>query len=288
MRRIPVGQTLRDAYSFTGAHLGGIIGLIWVSIVMLTIARFFTFLRFYNDFIDFMASGNAAHIGSSMLMMIGYVVALLLLYAVMFTAVIQLALGARTAPEFIHFAFGPLEWRMFRAFFALASLMLLLGTTVLIAANAAVVLVPGAAKAQGAVGAFGVLGMLVVFVMVMARFLLLLPAIAVSETAPALRRAWALSAGNFLPLLGVLLGLFLPLLLVMAAIDLGMGEKPAAMPGAATQVQIVAAVMHARQTLPLTCGLGFLFSPLVIGLLAGASVSVWRTLKDEPSVEILA
>ena len=130
MRRIPVGQTIRDAYSFTGTHLGGIIGLIWVSMVMLTIACFFTFLRFYNDFIDFMASGNAAHIGSSMLMMIGYVVALLLLYAVMFTAVVQLALGARTAPEFIHFAFGPLEWRMFRAFFALASLMLLLGTTV--------------------------------------------------------------------------------------------------------------------------------------------------------------
>ena len=82
MRRIPVGQTLRDAYSFTSAHLGGIIGLIWVSMVMLAIARFFTFLRFYNDFIDFMASGNAAHMGSSILMMIGYVVALLLLYAV--------------------------------------------------------------------------------------------------------------------------------------------------------------------------------------------------------------
>ena len=67
-----------------------------------------------------------------------------------------------------------------------------------------------------------------------------------------------------------------------------MGEKPAAMPGAATQVQIVAAVMQARQILPQSCGLGFLFSPLVIGLLAGASVSIWRTLKDEPSVEILA
>ena len=109
MRRIPVVQTIRDAYSFAGAHLGGIIGLIWISMVMLTTARFFTFLRFYNDFIDFMASGNAAHMGSSMLMMIGYVVALLLLYAVMFTAVVQLALGSRPAPEFIHFAFGPLD-----------------------------------------------------------------------------------------------------------------------------------------------------------------------------------
>jgi hypothetical protein len=288
MRRIPVAQTIRDAYIFAGAHLGGIIGLIWVSMVMITIARFFTFYRFYNDCIDFMSSGNAAQMGPSILMLLGYMVALLLLYAVMFTATVQLALGARTAPAFIHFSFGPLEWRMFRAFFALVGLMLLLGTTVLVTANALLVLVPGAAKAQGAVGGFVVLGILGIGMVAAARFMLLLPAIAVSETAPALRRAWALSAGNFFPLLGVLLGLFAPLLLVLVLIDIGMGETAAVVPGATAQVQMAAAIMHARQTLPLTCGLGFFFSPLVIGLLAGASVSVWRTLKDEPSVEILA
>jgi hypothetical protein len=287
MRRISVAQTIRDAYSFAGTHLGGIIGLIWVSMVMITIARYFTFYRFYNDFIDFMASGNGAQMGPSLLMMIGYLVALLLLYAVMFTAVVQLALGARSAPAFIHFTFGPLEWRMFRAFLALASLMLLLAFTVLIAANA-LLLVPGGGKAQAAIGGLAILAVMGISVAVLARFLVLLPAIAVNETAPALRRAWALSAGNFLPMLGVLLGLFVPLLVVLVLIDFGMGEKAEALPGAATQVQMVAAVMHARQTLPLTCGLGFLFSPLVIGLLAGASVSAWRTLKDEPSVEILA
>jgi hypothetical protein len=285
MRRIPVGQTIRDAYGFAGANLGGIIGLIWVSMVMITIARFFTFNRLYNDFIDFLASGNAAHMGPAMLMFIGYVVAMLLLNAVMFTAAVQLALGSRSATGMIHFAFGPLEWRMFRAFFALLGLMVLASTTVLIAANA-LALLPGGGKA--AVGAFLMLGSLVGLVSLSARFLVLLPAIAVSETAPALRRAWALSAGNFLPLLGILLGLFLPLLAVMALIDVGMGEKPAMLPDAASQVQLMAAVIHARESLPLACGLSFLFSPLIIGLLAGASVSAWRTVKDEPSVEILA
>jgi len=33
-------------------------------------------------------------------------------------------------------------------------------------------------------------------------------------------------------------------------------------------------------------GLGFLISPLVVGLLAGASASVWRALKDEPAMDI--
>ena len=91
MRRIPALQTIRDAYVFAGAHLGGVIGLIWVSMVMITIARFFTFIRFYNDLIDFLASGNAAQMGPAMLMMMFYLVALMLLYAVMFTAVVQMA-----------------------------------------------------------------------------------------------------------------------------------------------------------------------------------------------------
>lgn len=286
MRRIPVAQTIRDAYIFAGTNLGGIIGLIWVSMVMITVARFFTFYRFYNDFIDFLASGNGAQMGPAMLMMMGYLVAVMLLYAVMFTAVIQLALGARTAPSVIHFTFGPLEWRMFRAFFALAGLMLLVAAIVMVGANA--VLMLGAAKSQGAAGAFAIMAMLGIGVVVLARFLLLAPAIAVNEAAPVLRRAWTLSAGNFLPLLGVLLGLFLPLLLVVSLIDAAVGGKPDVTPGATTQVQMLAAVMHARQTLSLTCGLGFFFSPLMIGLLAGASVSVWRTLKDEPKVEILA
>ena len=60
MRRISVVATIRDAYIFTLTQLGSVIGLIWVSMVMITVARFFTFYRFYNEFGDFMASGNAA------------------------------------------------------------------------------------------------------------------------------------------------------------------------------------------------------------------------------------
>jgi len=288
MRRIPVVATIREAYVFAATHLGGVIGLIWVSMVMITIARYFTFYRFYNDFIDFLASNNTAQMGPTLLMMLFYLVAALLLYAVMFVAVIQLALSARAAPAFIHFAFGPLEWRMFRAFFAFAGLMLLIAMAIMIAVNAGFALVPAAKANQAAVSTVMILAMFCIGLVLTARFLLLLPAIAVNETAPALRRAWALSAGNVLPLLGVLLGIFLPVALVFVLIDLGLGEKSGALTGATSQLQMVAAVMQARQTLPLTCGLSFFFSPLVIALFAGASVSAWRTLKDEPTAEIVA
>jgi len=119
-----------------------------------------------------------------------------------------------------------------------------------------------------------------------ARFLLLAPAIAAGETEPVLKRAWALSAGNFWRLLGVLLALFLPLFLFSVFLELGLAQKSAAIAGATQQLQVIAAMMQARQILPLTCGLSFFFAPVVIGLYCGASVSAWRAVKDEPAVDI--
>lgn len=289
MRRVPVAATLRDAYAFTATHLGGIIGLIWVPMVIVTVAQFFIFHRYYNDFIDFAASGNAAQMGSSVLLMLGYIVAALLLYAVMFVAATQLALGTRSNGAIVHFAFGPLEWRMFRALFAFTGLMVLAALVIVMAANAALAFGQGGSKlsqaAAAAIMGFGLLGLALVLA---PRFLLLLPAVSVSESAPVLRRTWFLSTGNFLRLMAVFLGLFAPLFVILVAVDFALGDKAQPVAVAGEQIQLIATVLHARQALPLTCGLSFLFSPLIVGLFAGASVSVWRALKDEPSVEIVA
>jgi hypothetical protein len=287
MRLVPVVATIRDAYAFTATHLGGIIGLIWVPMVIATIAQFFTFHRYYNDFIDFMASGNAAQMGPSVLLMLGYIVAALLLYAVMFVAVTQLALGTRSNGAIVHFAFGPPEWRMFRAFFAFTGLMVLAAVIIMMAANA-VLMLGGSKLSQAAAGGVMGLGLLGLALVLTPRFLLLLPAVSVSEAAPVLRRAWFLSAGNFLRLMAIFLALFAPLFVMLVVVDFALADKVQSVAAAGEQVQLIATVMHARQTLPLACGLSFLFSPLIVGLFAGASVSAWRALKDEPSVEILA
>ena len=59
-----------------------------------------------------------------------------------------------------------------------------------------------------------------------------------------------------MPLLGVLLALFLPVLLFFVLMELGLGRKAPPAAGATPQLQMIAAIMQARQTLPLTCGLG--------------------------------
>ena len=286
MRRISAIATIRDAYVFTFTHLGGVIGLIWVSMVMITVAQFFTFHRFYNDYINVLAAnGNPAQMGPTLLMMLAYIVAWLLLYSVMSVAVVQLALGSRASPAFAHFAFGPLEWRLFRAFAAFAGLLFLISLTVEIVINSAMPAIGGTGSQAGE-GLF-MLVMIGIVLALSARFLLL-PALAVNEAGPALRRAWALSAGNLLPLIGVMLGLLLPLGVVFVGIlDIAIGLKGgAAVTSGSPEVQKMAALLLMRDTLPLICGLSFLFSPLVVGLCAGASVSVWRALKDEPALDI--
>jgi hypothetical protein len=286
MRRVPVVATVRDSYIFTATHLGGIIGLIWVPMLLLTVMGFFSFQRYYNDFIEAMAGSNPAALGPSLLMMLGYLVAALLLHAVMYVAVIQLALGTRTAPAIAHFAFGPLEWRMFRAFLAFVGVMLAFLIPAVIVGNAAQLLAPAKIPMLGPMLLLAAIYGAVL--LAMPRFMALLPAIAVNETVPVLRRSWQLSAGNFWRLLAVLLAIFLPVLVLFAALEAALtGGAPSAVAGT-DQMQLMAGIMRARETLPLLSGLGFLVSPLVVGLFAGASVSAWRALNEDARTDITA
>jgi hypothetical protein len=281
MARVPVVATVRDAYTFTINHLGGIIGLIWVPMLLLTVMGFFSLHRYYSDFIEAMSGGSTAALGPSMLMMIGYLIAALLMQAIMYVAVVQLALGQRTAPAVAHFAFGPAEWRMFRAFLAFVGLLLALIIPVFVIGSAAL----GTTGVRAYQMLMLVLVVYGIILLSMPRFLMLLPAIAVGETVPVLRRSWQLSSGNFGRLLLVLIAVFGPVLIIFGLLEMVLASQvPAAAPGATEKMQMVAAVTRARQMLPYMSGLAFLIYPLIIGLFAGASVSAWRTLKDEPSV----
>ncbi len=281
-RPISVGATVRDAYTFLGANFSAIIGVIWLPTVLISVAQFFTFHRFYNDMVNALASGNTAPAAPALLMLLGYVVAKLLLSALMCVGVVQLALGGRPSSALIYIAFGPAEGRLFRAFCGFAGLFFMAAMTVVILAGIAET--PDS-RLQG-LGPLMMLALVAGAVLLAARLLALAPAIAAGETGPVLRRAWALSAGNFWRLLGVLLALFLPLFLFSVLLELGLAQKGAATAGATPPLQVIAAMMQARQILPLTCGLSFFFAPVVIGLYCGASVSAWRAVKDEPAVDI--
>jgi hypothetical protein len=280
MRQMPVVATLRDAYSFTLTHLGSVIGLIWVPMVLLTVMGFFSSQRYYNTTIEALASNNAEQIWSSLLMWLAYLIAALLLQAVMYVAVTQLALGLRSGPVWAHFAFGQAEWRMFRALLAFTGLMFPL---FLFGSALVNVVVLQAAPAAPAI-------LLIFYGLILAaiaRFFVLLPAISATESGPLLRRAWMLTAGNFWRLLAVLLAIIVPLFILAILLMVPVAQRLPPLPtGGSPQVQQLAMLTWLRQALPFLWGLLFLIWPLVMGLFAGASVSAWRALKDEPVLDI--
>jgi len=277
---MPVVATLRDAYSFTLTHLGSVIGLIWVPMVLLTVMGFFSSQRYYNTTIEALASNNAEQIWSSLLMWLAYLIAALLLQAVMYAAVTQLALGLRSGPVWAHFAFGQAEWRMFRALLAFTGLMFpffLFGSALV-----NVVVLQAAPAAPAALLIF--YGLILAAI---ARFFVLLPAISATESGPLLRRAWMLTAGNFWRLLAVLLAIIVPLFIFAILLMVPVAQRLPPLPtGGSPQVQQLAMLTWLRQALPFLWGLLFLIWPLVMGLFAGASVSAWRALKDEPVLDI--
>lgn len=284
MRRISVIAVVRDAYAFAFAHLGAIIGLIWVPTLLLTVMGFFSSQHLYTGAIEALSGGQATSIGTGFLAWLAYLVSALLLQAVAFVAVVQLALGARTTPVIAHFAFGPLEWRMFSALASFTVLLLLgflIGSTLV-----------SAVAGRGLSPTTALLVLLIYGLMLaaLARFFLLLPAIAVVETGPVLRRVWQVTMGNFGRLFLVLLAIIVPLFLLAMLLMIPVGGRiPPPPPGIGDiQAQQLAMMRWLRDALPYLWGLLFLISPLVVGLFAGASVAAWRALKDEGSVSIVA
>ncbi len=124
MKKIPVLATIRDAYSFTLTHLGAIIGLIWLPMILITVMGFFILQRYYDAFASALASGNYAAMGPEVLGLLCYLVAALLLSTMMSVPVTQLALGSRKQGALVHFAFGAIEWRLFRAVMGLVGFLL--------------------------------------------------------------------------------------------------------------------------------------------------------------------
>jgi hypothetical protein len=277
VRRLPVLETIRQAYGFTFAHLGAIIGVIWLPMVIATVAGFFLNQHYAAEIQAATASGNAAAAGPAVLAMLFYLLAKLLLTAMMYVPVAQLALGQRQDGALLHFTFGALEWRMFRTLLGLllflappALLLMLVGQNVLAGA------ISGAAgpRLVGAELAFILLYAALVYVAV--RIAALLVPVVVAGDKTALIRSWTLSGKSFWRLLGVMVGAVGPVMLTVAIVEVALlqaGGGDAAL--AATTSQIT---MANGPNAPLIAGLDFLMAPLLIGLSVSASVFAWKAL----------
>jgi hypothetical protein len=279
MPKIPVLDTIRAAYQFTFAHLGAIIGLIWMPMILATVIGYLVLQRFFMAMADAFASNNLAMMGPALLGLLSFALVALLLLAMMAAPVMQLALGSRKAGALLHFAFGPLEWRLFRAGLGITGFLFLI---LLVASMATAAAMGGGSPRASLAASLLFLACTLFFVL---RFGFFAPAIAVAESEPVLPRSWLLSAGNFWRLFLVLVATLFPVRLAMVLIELGL-EGPRQLEAElftnANSTALLAAHFHAiAQALPVKAGLVFLMAPVFLGLVLGAGAHAYRAVRGE-------
>jgi len=289
MKKIPIVQTIKAAYGFVFTHLGAIIGLIWVPMVLVTVLGFFVEQRYYTAAADALASNNFTRLGPSVISLLCYFIAAILLYAVMYVPVMQLALGQRKDGALIHFALGPAEWRMFRALAALAAFLFLPVMITAFLFNTVGALAGSQIKSMLAAGALEVLLVLsyLAVVYIALRLVFLLPAVAVNEQGPVLPRAWILSGGNFWRILAIMLATLGPVALAAAAAQIVLEGPSALIPSFSNSAAMAAAQLHQISVnMPVSKGVDFLVAPLILGLAAGSSAAAMRAIQEAARVQI--
>jgi hypothetical protein len=278
VRRLPVFAIIREAYTFTFAHLGAIIAIIWLPMALVTVLGFFAEQRIFAA----VAAAYAAHgaaTGPAMLLFPAYVILAMLLYASMMVAVAGLALGTRQ-PSRMPFHFGLAEWRLFRAWFGLVLFLLVPLLLFMLAASTLMPADPGSmTTAQASRLSLLVLLLATAMIFVGLRFTFLLPGLAAGEGGGErglLTRAWTLSNGNFWRVFAVAAACVLPVYFCGGVLE-AMVETLVA-PDQAASHDLADMIARSRETLPLTKGFQFLLAPFIIGLMASASVYAGREL----------
>jgi len=271
MNKLPVGQTITDAYGFTFTQLGTIIGLIWFPTVVSTLLSFLP--QFAGAYASAEAASDAdtfARLAVSLLMT--------LLSAIAYVAVARQALGLRQGPAVFHFALGMPEFRVYGGLLILYFFM------------AVLLLIPLQAERIG--GPISIVASYVTFpVTLLIIYLslrigsLLIPSV-VLENKVDFARVWILTRGNFGRILVVAIAIAVPLLLIygVVAYELVRNDLRSVMSFADTSdqkamAQQVAALQDVllRHT-PELMGLGLIMTPFAVGLVLAASASAYRTL----------
>jgi hypothetical protein len=272
MNKLPVGKTIIDAYGFTFAQLGTIIGLIWFPMVISTL------LSFLPELADGYADTNT--VGASAVEMEVLAVALLtiLLSAIVNVAVVRQALGMRQGPAVFHFALGQPEFRVYGAFLVL---YFLFGVALLVLVEA--LSVGGVVSSIAALAALPALATLLYLAI---RFGFLLVPTVVAEGRIDFARVWSLSSGNFWRIFAVVLSIAVPLALAWcAAIAALMGKQlwAALLVPQTTDQQVIQ--QHVTELHDLFTRytsqrifISLMLAPFSIGLTLAAAASAYRAL----------
>jgi len=271
MNKLPVARTVLDAYGFTFAQLGTIIGLIWFPTVVSTLLNFLPQLASYGG-------ASAAAMGTDQIEILAIMLLKLLLSAIVYVAVARQALGLRQGPAVFHFALGQPEFRVYGALLVLYFLM-----GVLLIAPAEAQRFGGPASIVASYFVLPILA-LVIFLLVRVGWLIV-PAIVI-ENKVDFRHVWEITRGNFWRLFAVGAAVTVPLMMIFCTAAVALMEKDLQaimLPVEPTdqkalEQQVVAIQNIIQQHTPELLFVTLFLTPFALGLSIAASASAYRTL----------
>lgn len=280
MKKIPVLETIGFAYNFTFGHLGAIIGLSWLPLVLWAIGDYFVSALYYSAVPAAFSAGNPFALGQAGLVMLGWRIISLLIWSIVYVAVVRQALGLRQGPARIHFAFGFSELRVFASLLALVAVALLFVLGLFEGTQFLMGILPGIAAMKAVVGAARVLGTIALIYALIRLSFLIIP-VAVVENRLGLARSWELCEGNVGRI--VIIGIAV---LGPAALVAGFAEAAVLGPNyflAAAHVGNQLAVgsqelLALRANLPLLTGVYLVLAPFLIGLQIAPAAFAYRKL----------
>ena len=297
MKKIPVGQTIAEAYRFTFARVEHVIGVIWLPVLIMTVGGYFVSGPYLTAEAAMLDTGDVAQLGPVTASLFAFEIVCLVMTAVIGVAVTREILSPLKRPLFLRFSLGATEMRLTGALVALFVLMILfflvcvvIAVVAGLALNSAMSATPGLTGAQRAIGLGALIAVclspVLIFLVVRLGFLVV-PSV-VMEGKFGIERSWQLTRGNVWRIIAISLAVVLPLLIVMAGIEIAilgpdyfhnsmgvLGDKAAQARQSAEQIRIMAA------KLPLLMGLNFVLAPFTYGLAYAAPAFAYRALTGE-------
>jgi hypothetical protein len=281
MNKLPVWDTIRPAYTFTFAQLGTIIGLCWLPLVLIAILQFLPY-AFGGD--PMSASESPAAQGRHGLESLASSLLMLLLYAIAYVPVTQLALGSRKGPAMVHFALGMPEFRLFGALllFFLVIFVMAVGIGLLGLVGGGAAALTGKNPVAAVIVALAIIAALLGFIYAIVRLGFLIAPVTVAENQISLTRAWLLTRGNFWRIFGTLAAVLVPLYLLhfaglAALVGPGLFAPLSADPSLAEQ-ELAARFALVGKHIPGYIGLTLILAPFNIGLGIGAASFAYQRL----------
>jgi hypothetical protein len=301
LNKIPVGKTIAFAYEFTFANIGTVIGLIWLPLVVYSVANFFATSYWVQGFQQF-SSGDPSALGRPFLALLGFALLAIVIIAMIGASLTRQALGTKTTSAIINFNLGMTELNLFLSL--LASFVVLLTiymVLILVRYGAAIGLSIAGAPLKAALAARVSAPLLansslwvhrgldvivvIAFVYFAARLCFMLTAVTVAEGHINLIRAWTLTRGNFLRICAIGLATVVPIAIVGFLGEIAiLGPESfalnlnAAADTASQMKQLAQQTKLASDHLPWLLGLGLLLGPFTYGLVFSAPAFAYRAI----------